>query len=63
MLDLEKMLLAERGNLAALAESHINPAFVKVLRLLGFDKHYVRGQGAYLYDRSEEHTSELQSLV
>jgi ornithine--oxo-acid transaminase len=52
MLDLEKMLLAERGDLAALAESHINPAFVKVLRLLGFDKRYVRGQGAYLYDDS-----------
>jgi ornithine--oxo-acid transaminase len=50
MMDLEKMLLAERGDHAALAEAHINPAFVKVLRLLGFDKHYVRGQGAYLYD-------------
>jgi ornithine--oxo-acid transaminase len=50
MLDLENMLLAERGDPAALAEAHINPAFVKVLRLLGFDKRYVRGQGAYLYD-------------
>jgi ornithine--oxo-acid transaminase len=50
MLDLEKMLLAERGNLPALAEAHVNPAFVKVLKLLGFDKRYVRGQGAYLYD-------------
>jgi ornithine--oxo-acid transaminase len=52
MLDLDKMLQAQRGDLAALAESHINPAFVKVLRLLGFDKLYVRGQGAYLYDDS-----------
>ena len=50
MLDLEQMLHSERGQLAALAEAHINPAFVKVLRLLGFDKTYVRGQGAYLYD-------------
>jgi ornithine--oxo-acid transaminase len=50
MLDLEKLLAAERGNLPALAESHINPAFVKVLRLLGFDKRYVRAAGAYLYD-------------
>jgi len=50
MLDLEKMLAAERGNLPSLAESYINPAFVKVLRLLGFDKRYLRAQGAYLFD-------------
>ncbi|MBS0263045.1 MAG: aspartate aminotransferase family protein, partial [Planctomycetes bacterium] len=50
MLDLEKLLATERNNLPALAESHINPAFVKVLRLLGFDKRYIRGQGAYLFD-------------
>ena len=29
---------------------HINPAFVKMLRAIGFDKRYVRGQGAYLWD-------------
>jgi ornithine--oxo-acid transaminase len=33
-------------------EAHINPAFVKALKLLGFDKEYVRGQGAYLYDEA-----------
>ena len=50
MLDLQKLLAGERGHLAALAEAHINPAFVKCLKLLGFDKHYNRAQGAYLYD-------------
>lgn len=50
MLDLGQLLAGERANLAALAEEHINPAFVKVLKILGFDKRYVRGQGAYLYD-------------
>lgn len=29
---------------------HINPAFTKMLRTIGFDKGYVRGQGAYLWD-------------
>ncbi len=52
MLDLEKLLAGERGNIASLAEAHVNPAFVKVLRMLGYDKHYVRGEGAYLYDNA-----------
>ena len=50
MLDLKALLEQERGELLNLAERHINPAFVKVLKLLGFDKDYVRGEGAYLYD-------------
>lgn len=29
---------------------HINPIFVKMLRAIGFDKGYVRGQGSYLWD-------------
>ena len=29
---------------------HINPSFVKMLRAIGFDKKYVRGEGAYLWD-------------
>ena len=29
---------------------HINPAFVRMLRAIGFDKRYVRGEGAYLWD-------------
>src|SRR5258708_39627531 len=50
MLALKGMLARERDDLATLAADHVNPAFVRVLRLLGFDKRYVRGQGAYLYD-------------
>jgi ornithine--oxo-acid transaminase len=50
MIDLEK-LLAERGasNLD-LVDKHINPIFAKVLRVLGYDIRYVRGEGQYLYD-------------
>ena len=39
----------ERDNLR-LHEEHINPQFAKVLRTIGFDRSYVRGEGAYLYD-------------
>jgi acetylornithine/succinyldiaminopimelate/putrescine aminotransferase len=50
MLDLKGMLDRERGELANLAAEHLNPAFVRVLRMLGYDKRYMRGQGAYLFD-------------
>lgn len=33
-----------------LLSDYVNPAFAKVLRIIGFDIDYVRGQGAYLYD-------------
>jgi ornithine--oxo-acid transaminase len=33
-----------------LHERHVNPVFVKMLRTIGFDKTYVRGEGAYLWD-------------
>ena len=33
-----------------LHEKHVNPSFVKMLRTIGFDKEYVRGEGAYLWD-------------
>lgn len=29
---------------------HLNPVFVKMLKTIGFDKGYVRGQGPYLWD-------------
>ena len=40
----------QQGKQYELHERHINPAFVKMLRTIGFDKGYVRGEGSYLYD-------------
>lgn len=40
----------QRGREYDLHLRHINPVFVKMLRTIGFDKGYVRGQGAYLWD-------------
>ena len=39
-----------KGREYDLHTEHINPAFVKMLRAIGFDKGYVRGEGCYLWD-------------
>jgi len=41
---------AQQGRQYELHESHLNPAFVKMIRTIGFDKSYVRGQGEWLFD-------------
>jgi ornithine--oxo-acid transaminase len=38
------------GRAYDLHDKHVNPSFVKMLRTIGFDKGYVRGEGAYLWD-------------
>jgi ornithine--oxo-acid transaminase len=40
----------QQGRQYDLHAEHVNPAFVKMLRTIGFDKGYVRGEGAYLWD-------------
>ena len=39
-----------QGRQYDLHAEHINPSFVKMLRTIGFDKGYVRGEGCYLWD-------------
>jgi ornithine--oxo-acid transaminase len=41
---------AQQGRQYELHERYINPAFVKTIRTIGFDKGYVRGEGAWLTD-------------
>jgi ornithine--oxo-acid transaminase len=40
----------QRGRQYELHRQHVNPVFVKMLKAIGFDKGYVRGQGSYLWD-------------
>ena len=40
----------QQGRQYELHSDHINPVFVKMLRTIGFDKGYVRGEGCYLWD-------------
>jgi acetylornithine/succinyldiaminopimelate/putrescine aminotransferase len=44
--------IGRRGETLDLAARHIDPAFVDVLRIIGFDTHYVSAQGSYLYDEA-----------
>src|SRR5947209_7235528 len=39
-----------KGRQYDLHTEHINPSFVKMLRTIGFDKGYTRGEGCYLWD-------------
>ncbi len=39
-----------RGQQYDLHRQFVNPAFVKMLKTIGFDKNYVRGEGCYLWD-------------
>ena len=48
--DFFEWLEQHQGRQYDLHLNHINPAFVKMLRAIGFDKRYVRGEGAYLWD-------------
>lgn len=47
---LARVLEERRADKFRLSERHINPQLVRVLRTIGFDRQYVRGLGAYLWD-------------
>jgi len=48
--DLDALLAAHRGDAYGLHERYLNPQLAKVLTTIGFDRTYVRGEGAYLID-------------
>ena len=49
-LGLRQLLDSRAGEEFDLHARTINPQFVKLLRTIGFDRHWTRGSGAYLYD-------------
>jgi ornithine--oxo-acid transaminase len=48
--DLQQVLRTRGGERYGLHASHLNPQLPRMLRAIGFDKIYTRGEGAYLYD-------------
>jgi len=52
--DLKTLLTAHAGRGHELFARHINPQLVRVLRTIGFDRNYVSGEGAILYDDAGE---------
>jgi ornithine--oxo-acid transaminase len=51
MTGLADLLASRAGEEFELHARTINPQFVRMLRTIGFDRHWARGEGAYLYDR------------
>jgi acetylornithine/succinyldiaminopimelate/putrescine aminotransferase len=49
--DLRATVAERSGEGFRLHSDHLNPQMVKVLRTIGFDRFYERGEGCYLYDR------------
>jgi ornithine--oxo-acid transaminase len=49
--DLRALMDAHQGENFKLHQEFLNPQLAKVLKTLGFDRFYERGEGAYLYDR------------
>jgi len=50
-LDIQQLIATRLGENYELHEQYVNPALVKVLRTIGFDKVYARAEGSYLYDK------------
>ena len=48
--DSKNLVATRMGENYELHARHLNPTLVEVLRITGFDKVYVRAEGAYLYD-------------
>ena len=49
-LDLEQLIAGRRGEKYSLFDRYLNAQLVRVLKTIGFDVDYVRGQGPYLFD-------------
>ncbi len=49
-LDIQRLIGERAKENVDLHAAHVNPQFAKVLRTIGFDKSWIRGQGPYLYD-------------
>jgi ornithine--oxo-acid transaminase len=56
---IEEILAQRTGEEMALNERHLNPQMGRVLRALGFDKTWVRGEGAHLIDSKGERYLDL----
>lgn len=51
-IDIDAIIAETRGKNFELYEDYVNPVFVKVLRTLGFNRTWVRGEGPYLWDEA-----------
>ncbi|HEV2427168.1 MAG TPA: aspartate aminotransferase family protein [Acidimicrobiales bacterium] len=59
--NLEQLLRARHGENFALHAKYLNPQLTKVVKTLGFDSFYERGEGCYLYDDAGQRYLDLLS--
>src|SRR5580698_1121759 len=50
MFDVAKVFEERQGENFRLHQQYLNPKLAQVLKTIGFDRTYVRGEGCYLYD-------------
>ncbi|MCB0308875.1 MAG: aspartate aminotransferase family protein [Bdellovibrionales bacterium] len=48
--NIKEIIQSRSGQNYDLHDTYINPSFSKVLKIIGFDRFYSKGKGAYLYD-------------
>src|SRR5271170_4665274 len=51
--DFIQWLDSHQGAQYSLHQQYVNPAFVRMLKTIGFDRNYIRGEGCYLWDDKE----------
>lgn len=59
--DLKQVVANRQDDMFELFGSHVNPKLVQVLKTIGFDRHYVRGEGSYLWDKDGNRYLDLLS--
>ena len=59
--DVAELLRARHGENYALHEKHLNHQLGRVLKTIGFDRFYVRGEGSYLFDAEGDRYLDLLS--
>src|SRR5512144_260579 len=60
-LDLEQLIAGRRGEKYSLFEHYLNSQLVRVLKTIGFDVDYARGEGPYLFDAAGNRYLDLLS--
>jgi len=59
--DLKKLIEVNQGKQLSLLSDYMNPHMAKVLKLLGFDPVYVRGEGSHLWDTAGNDYLDMQA--
>ena len=60
-IDIQQLITDRSREKYDLYDRHLNSQMIRVLRTIGFDRHYVRGQGAYLFDQDDNRYLDLLS--